>query len=242
MILDITSFIFIISFSFFSFSFLLYLFPLAGMFVLAARVCVLGGDSGSRCRWGSACRTRRVAPGRRTGSECLHGGSSAPTRRSPPRWRIYPRPSLAAMAGRSGYPKFLGRVFRVLKTEIQNLLNKIKTQQFGYPTIRIRVRVYPRSPNYQPCTTEHTWGYAYTEKPLPWLPPMAWLQRHRARDESDAGRRPSGACRLAPAGGQWRVVGGGTLPGSWTPRFWFVRKLYACLKQYWWIHILKCFL
>ena len=50
MILDITSFIFIISFSFFSFSFLLYLFPLAGMLVLAARVCVLGGDSGSRCR------------------------------------------------------------------------------------------------------------------------------------------------------------------------------------------------
>ena len=42
---------------------------------------------------------------------------------------------------------FVFSKFRVLKTATRNSLKKIKTRKFGYPTFRVRVRVYPTNPN-----------------------------------------------------------------------------------------------
>jgi len=52
------------------------------------------------------------------------------------------------MAGRSGYPKSSGRVFRVLKNRTRNSLTKIRTRQFGYPKISGSGSGYPNYPNH----------------------------------------------------------------------------------------------
>ena len=96
--------------------------------------------------------------------------------------------ALFNMAGYLGSPKISGRIFRVLRTDTRNLSEIIETRHFGYPKIRVRVRVTPNYPKPQPCSLQ--------QERRRWLGEGAPRWRLRPATRRPVGASTARRCRL----------------------------------------------